>query len=172
MEIYEVMWNKFKITSTYIILLLICLLNFSIVSSAQSYNLERTTLANYLARMYKASPFEGVRVVKDYNKTYLMSVLSLDPSKYDNESTLNRIATVKAMSQASRFFNGSVITSELIIYTTEKPNNGSETTIIEKINESSIGYVQKLEQLSNFKSSDRQVFIFITEIRDDDSEEK
>lgn len=138
-------------------------------SQAQSYNTERTTLSNYLKRMYTAAPFEGVRVVQDYEKTYLMSVISFDPSKYNDERTLNRIASVKAMSQASRYFNGSTITSELIIYTTDNPDKSTETTVIEKINENSIGYVRKLEQLTNFSYDNRQIFIFITEINENES---
>ena len=77
--------------------------------SAQGYNLERTQLANFLIRMYENAPFEGVRAVDDYEQQYLISVLTLDPAKYGgNESAMFRVAGVKAMSQANRFFNGSL----------------------------------------------------------------
>lgn len=132
---------------------------------AQGYNTERTSFTRFLVRMYNNAPFEGVRIVQDYDSIYLMSVLSLDPAKYGgNESAMNRVASVKAMSQASRFLNGSSITDDLIIRTTEDAAAGHTTTeIIESIQEHSMGYVQALEQLTNFRSSDgsRQVFIFL-----------
>ena len=128
---------------------------------AQGYNEERTALTNFLTRMYNHAPFEGVRLVDDYDNTYLISVLALDPTRYDTESALNRVASVRAMSQASRFFNGSSITSDLIIRTSEKSDGSSDTEIIEFISERSAGYVRELEMLTTFKRENgEQVFIF------------
>ena len=104
--------------------------------------------------------------MEDYENAYLMSVVILDKSKYKSESTLNRVASVKAMSQASRFFNGSNITDDMVIRTTEKSDGTSDTEIIENIRENSVGYVRQLEQLTNFVAPDgRQVFIFITPLK-------
>lgn len=146
----------------------VCNLLFFVVLAlpclAQGYNTERTSFTRFLVRMYNNAPFEGVRIVQDYDSTYLMSVLSLDPAKYGgNESTMNRVASVKAMSQANRFFNSSSITDDLIIRTTEDSVTGHSTTeIIESIREHSMGYVQALEQLTNFRGANgRQVFIFL-----------
>ncbi|MDE5757931.1 MAG: hypothetical protein K2H85_04890, partial [Allobaculum sp.] len=108
---------------------------------AQSYGQERTALVNFLVRMYEDAPFEGVKAVSDYDKSYLMSVVKLDKTKYKNDSELNRVASVKAMSQASRFFNGSNITEDLIIRTSERSDGMSDTEIIENIREHSVGYV-------------------------------
>ena len=133
--------------------------------SAQGYNLERTALANFLTRMYENAPFEGVRMVDDYEHHYLMSTLSLDPAKYSDESAMNRVAGVKAMSQASRFFNGSNITSDLIIRTTEKSDGTADTEMIENIKENSAGYVKALELLTSFDNPQgKKVFVFITEV--------
>lgn len=146
----------------------VCNLLFFVVLAlpclAQGYNTERTSFTRFLVRMYNNAPFEGVRIVQDYDSIYLISVLSLDPAKYGgNESTMNRVASVKAMSQANRFFNGSSITDDLIIRTTEDSVTGHSTTeIIESIREHSMGYVQALEQLTNFRGANgRQVFIFL-----------
>ncbi|MDE6553891.1 MAG: hypothetical protein K2K98_13180 [Muribaculaceae bacterium] len=128
---------------------------------AQSYNQEKTALANFLVRMYENAPFDGVKAVEDYDNAYLMSVVKLDKGKYNSESALNRVAAVKAMSQASRFFNGSNITEDLIIRTTEKSDGTSDTEIIENIREHSAGYVKQLEHLTNFPAENGQVFIFI-----------
>jgi len=130
---------------------------------AQNYNQERTALTNFLVRMYENAPFDGVKAVEDYDNAYLMSVVKLDKTKYKSESALNRVASVKAMSQASRFFNGSNITDDMIIRTTEKTDGSFDTEIIENIRENSVGYVKQLEQLTNFAAPDgHHVFIFIT----------
>lgn len=138
----------------------------SISTMAQGYNTEKTALTNFLVRMYENAPFEGVRAVDDYEQQYLISVLTLEKAKYPNESAMFRVAGVKAMSQASRFFNGSSITSDLIIRTTEKSDGTDDTEMIETINEKSVGFVKSLELLTNFDSEDgRMVFIYFTPIR-------
>lgn len=138
---------------------------FAIASNAQSYNQEKTALANFLVRMYENAPFDGVKAVEDYENAYLMSVVKLDKEKYKSESALNRVASVKAMSQASRFFNGSSITEDMIIRTTEKSDGTSDTEIIENIKEHSVGYVKQLEHLTNFSSEGGQVFIFLAPLQ-------
>lgn len=138
----------------------------TICSFAQSYNQERTALTSFLVRMYENAPYDGVKAVEDYDNAYLMSVVKLDKAKYKSDSALNRVASVKAMSQASRFFNGSNITDDMIIRTTEKADGTTDTEIIENIRENSVGYVKQLEQLTNFAASDgQQVFIFITPLK-------
>lgn len=138
----------------------------SISTIAQGYNTEKTALTNFLVRMYENAPFEGVRAVDDYEQQYLISVLTIEKAKYPNESAMFRVAGVKAMSQASRFFNGSSITSDLIIRTTEKSDGTGDTEMIETINEKSVGFVKSLELLTNFDiENGRMVFIYFTPIR-------
>lgn len=135
-------------------------------TSAQSYNTDRVAFTNYLVRMYKNAPFEGVRAVDDYDTALLVSVLALDKAKYKTEAALNRVASVKVMAQASRYFNGSNITQDMIIHTTEKQGRQTDTEIIENIRENSVGYVKALEQLTNFTREDGlQVFIFVTPLQ-------
>lgn len=137
----------------------------SVVADAQSYNSDRGSFTNFLVRMYNNAPFEGVRAVNDYDNGFLISVLALDKTKYKSESVLNRVASVKAMAQASRYFNGSNITQDMIIHTSEKKDGTLDTEIIENIRENSLGYVKALEQLTNFTRKDGfQVFIFLTKI--------
>lgn len=148
------------------LLIIIIAVLSSVGLSAQSYNQEKTALTNFLVRMYENAPFNGVRAVEDYDNAYLMSVVKLDKAKYKSESALNRVASVKAMSQASRFFNGSSITEDMIIRTTENADGTSDTEIIENIRGHSVGYVKQLEQLTNFTDKDgQQVFIFITSLK-------
>jgi len=136
---------------------------------SQGYNSENIAFGNFLERLYLDSPFEGVRIVQDYNNTYLISVLALNTQNYESQSTLNRVASVKAMAQASRYFNGSDIDDDIVIYTSEDVNGKTEVKTIEKIKEHSKGYVRALELIKSFKTGDEyQVFIFSTKINDQD----
>lgn len=148
--------KKFSV-STFIMLIV------ALGCNAQGYSDDKVAFTNFLVRLYNNAPFDGVRAVNDYDNAYLISVLALNKNKYNgNESAMNRVAEVKAMAQASRYFNGSSITSDMIIHTTEKTDGTSDTEIIENIRENSIGYVRAMEQLTNFTRSDgKQVFIFI-----------
>lgn len=147
------------------ILIDIIFLFVALGTNAQGYNSDKVAFTNFLVRMYNDAPFEGVRVVDDYDRAYLISVLALDKVKYKTDAIINRVASVKAMAQASRYFNGSNITQDLIIHTSEKADGSNDTEIIENIRENSVGYVKQLEQLTNFTREDGlQVFIFIKEL--------
>lgn len=143
---------------------IVLLMVISLGTNAQGYSSDKVAFTNFLVRMYNNAPFDGVRAVNDYDNAFLISVLALDPAKYNNnESAINRVASVKVMAQASRFLNGSNITQDMIIHTTEKNYGTSDTDIIENIHENSVGYVKAMEQLTNFKRSDgKQVFVFAT----------
>jgi hypothetical protein len=149
-----------------LVLFLLALL--SLVSYAQDYSSDKTTLANFLKRMYNQTQFEGVKIVEDYDAQYFISVLSLDKSRYNTQSAMFRVANVKALRQASEFVNGGKITSDLVIRTTEVKDSASAITVseetIEKIH--SVGFVQGMELLINFASADdtQMVFIYLREI--------
>ena len=143
----------------------IFLLFIAISSYSQSINDDKTSVTNFIKRMYNSAPFEGVKVIDDYDHQYFISVLSLEKGKYPNESMMNRVAQVKGQSQAKIFFNGSTISSDLVIKTTEnkstdKPSTAVET--IESIKENAMGFVKSMELLANFDNPDakRMVFIF------------
>ena len=145
---------------TAILLLLIAFSSYS-----QSINDDKTSLTNFIKRMYNAAPFEGVKVIDDYDHQYFISVLSLEKAKYTNDAMMNRVAQVKGQSQANIFFNGSTISSDLVIKTTEnkstdKPSTAVET--IESIKENAMGFVKSMELLTNFDNPDgkRMVFLF------------
>lgn len=122
----------------------------------QSYNQEKVALTNFLVRMCKAEPFEGVKVVSDYENNYLLSVVLVTPSKTPSET--NRIAQVKSQRQISQYLGGLVsVESETIIRTTEKVKE--EKTIeevVDVIREHSIGYTKALEVLTVFDAADGQ----------------
>ncbi len=142
----------------------------SFLTFGQSFNEDKTTFTNFVKRMYNAKPFEGVKVIDDYDHQYFISVISLETAKYSNPSIMNRVAQVKSQSQANVFFNGSVISSDLIIKTTEQKINDSNSAVvetIESIKENALGFTQGMELLVNFDNADgkRMVFIYYREIK-------
>jgi hypothetical protein len=148
--------------------LLFLLLSFS--SFSQSINDDKISLTNFIKRMYNSAPFEGVKVIDDYDHQYFISVLSLEKGKYPNEAMMNRVAQVKGQSQANIFFNGSTISSDLVIKTTESKSTDKPATsaveTIESIKENAMGFVKSMELLTNFDNPDgkRMVFIFYKEM--------
>jgi hypothetical protein len=87
---------------------------------AQSFNEDKTAFSNFMKRMYTANPFEGVKIVDDNNNQFIISVISLDKAKYSDPSVMNRIAQVKAQSQANTFLTGDTISIDMVIKTSEK----------------------------------------------------
>ena len=140
-------------------------------SYSQSFNDEKVSLTNFIKRMYSSKPFEGVKIVDDYDHQYLVSVISLEKAKYTSEATMNRVAQVKAQSQANTFFNGSTISMDMVITTKETKDSTNKTTSIvetvEQIKQNSMGFSQGLELLTNFDNSDtlRMVFIYAREMK-------
>lgn len=115
--------------------------------------------------MYSNAPFEGVKIVDDYEHQYLVSVIRLEKAKYNNEATMNRVAQVKAQSQANTFINGASISMDMVITTTEIKDSLERTNTItqtvESIKQNSMGFTQGLELLNNFENANGQRMVFI-----------
>ena len=143
----------------------------SIKSYGQGFSDDKVSLTNFIKRMYTAKPFEGVKIVDDYDHQYLISVISLEKAKYTSEATMKRVAQVKAQSQASTFLNGATISMDMVITTKEfKDSTNNVKTIVEtveQIKQNSVGFSQGLELLTNFDNADnlRMVFIYIRELK-------
>jgi hypothetical protein len=161
---------KFSKMKIFALFLLCVFLNKTYIFG-QSFNEEKTNFSNFIKRMYTSKPFEGVKIVDDYDHQYLMSVISLEKLKYTNEVIMNRVAQVKSQSQANTFLNGATISSEMVISAKETivSTNNIKTFVesIEKINQNSVGFSQGLELLINFDNSDNSkvVYIYIREIK-------
>ncbi len=156
---------KYVLTSKFVIVISFLLLMFSITINAQSFNEDKTVFTNFIKRMYSSMPFEGVKIVDDYDHQYLISVLSLEKVKYPSEALMNRVAQVKAQSQANTFLNGANISMDMVIKTTEKTTKDSAYALVETveiIKQNSMGFTQGLELLTNFDNADskRMVFVF------------
>lgn len=137
------------------------------IAFTQSYNQEKTALVNFFTRMYKTCPFEGVKIVQDYDNTYLLSAVLVTPSS--SESATNRLATVKSNRQVMQYLGGlTVVNSETIIKTTEKTNvKESISEITEIIKENSIGYTRSMEVLTVIDlDSGQKCYLFIRDIKE------
>lgn len=135
----------------------------ALCANAQGFNNDKTELSMFVERMYRNAPFEGVKVMQDYDNEYILSVVVLPVANYSSESDMNRVAMVKAQRQVSSFFNGSIITSDLVITTSENPVDSTVTTsLTEIIRERSIGYVRQLELLTSFAEEQgaKKVFVY------------
>ena len=152
------------------IIILIVFLS-SLGALAQSFDEDRIILGNFVQRLYTNSPFEGCRIIDDYDNSYLLSVVALDETKYKTRSALNRISQVKSQRNAGEFLNGTQSFSEFIIKTQKSEEKGltkdfSET--MECIKTNSTGYVQQMQLLTSFKDSDGlTVFIYFKELKTD-----
>jgi hypothetical protein len=147
------------------LIFIVIALNSPINAICQGFNDDKVALTNFIKRMYNSSPFEGVKAIEDYDNKYLISVLSLEKAKYTSSSIMTRVAQTKAQSQANTFFNGSTISSDFIIKTTEEKqdNSKTKTTIetIEAIKENSVGFVNGMELLTNFDIEEGKRMLFI-----------
>jgi hypothetical protein len=149
----------------FIVFLLLSKFSFS-----QSFSEDKKAFSNFIKRMYTNTPFEGVKIVDDYDHQYLVSIISLDKAKYSDEFTMNRIALVKAQSQANTFLNGATISMEIVISVREEKelnNDKSVVETIENIKQNSLGFTQGLELLDIFSSSDgkRNIYVYSRTIK-------
>lgn len=149
------------------ILLLMMLCCISAMMNAQSFDQERIALAKFIERMYNNSPFEGCRIVDDYDNSYLLSVVELDKSKYKTSSVMNRVAQVKSQRNAGEFFNGTQSYSEITIRTPKSEEKGGKemAETYEIIRTNSTGFVQQMALLTNFESGKGlMVFVFYKKV--------
>ena len=128
-------------TKRTIIILLLTVIHCSLFS--QSINDDKISLSNFIKRMYENSPFDGVKLIEDYNQQYLVSVISLNKAKFNNDIiTMSKVSKLKAQNQLNIFLNGSQISSETVIRTTQNQTDSVANTItIEQIKENATGSI-------------------------------
>lgn len=152
---------------------LIFLLSISLNLLSQSINSEKISLANFIKRMYTSAPFEGVKVIDDYDKQFIISVISIDKTKYTDPAIMNRVALVKAQSQVSTYLNGATISMDMVISTKDVKDSANKVSTIvetiEHIKQNSMGFSQGLELLTNFDSTGnlRVVYVYFRDLKSD-----
>ena len=78
--------------------LIALLFSFANVIMAQGYDQERMQLAKFIERMYNNAPFDGCRIVDDYDNSYFLSVVALDKTKYP-DTGIYRALSVRAVAE-------------------------------------------------------------------------
>lgn len=155
-------------------LLFLLLCAFPALSFAQSFDEDRVAFSNFIERMYNNAPFEGCRLVDDYDHSYFLSVVALDKKKYTSSIAMNRVSQVKSQRNAGEFFNGTQSYSEFVIKTPNCQNHeketGQESGVVETfevIKTSSTGFVQQLQLLTTFDDSEgNKVYIYYKQIKE------
>lgn len=148
------------------VLLLGLLISFVNETNAQGYDQERIQLAKFIERMYNNAPFDGCRIVDDYDNSYLLSVVALDKSKYKTPQIMNRVAEVKSQRNTGEFFNGSQSYTEMTIKTPKgEEHNSDMAEVYELIRVNSIGYVKQMQLLTSFEdATGMQVFVYYKKV--------
>jgi len=125
----------------------------------QEYNADLNALGQYVQRMYLNEPFEGVRVIEDYDNCFLIVIT--EEYVTSNDYAGNRKAEVKALSKANEFLNGAHISQNTVVFTHQDSNGYSYDEIEDFIEARSMGYVQTMQMLSTFNNSDgKKVYIY------------
>ena len=118
-------------------------------------------LSIFIKDAFNKQAFTGSKIISTPQFNYFVSVIVLDSQKYTSVSMMDRVALIKAKQQANTLFNGSTISSDMIIKTDEQANVVSSTEIIR---EQSMGFVEGLELLSKFTDNQNKVYIFYREL--------
>jgi len=120
-------------------------------------------LSKFVKNNYLKEPFDGSRIVASPNNNFFISVVSLDPTKYTNPSLMDKVAQIKSNQQANAIFNGSTISSDIII-STEQNSKGVTTSSLEVIREQTMGFVKGLLALMKFDHNGKKVFVYYQSI--------
>ncbi|WP_147332537.1 hypothetical protein [Phocaeicola vulgatus] len=144
------------------------LMIFSINTYSQSFNNEKNIFINFLKRQYEQEGYEGIKLIEDYEKNYIISILSLNKKIYPSSSTMFRVAKVKAAQQIGAYISGTQVSSELLIRIVDDDRDSIRVEKMEVIIEQSQSFVREVEFLTSFPKKDTEnevVFIYGKEIK-------
>ncbi len=143
-------------------------IKFEMLSTILNEKIKTTTylfscqpLSDFVKANYKKQPFNGAKIITATKCNYFVAVIALDSQKYSSESMMDRVALIKAKQQANTLFNGSFVSSDVIIKTDE---TSSITTSTEIIREQSMGFVEGIETLLKYAENENKVYIFYREL--------
>ena len=129
------------------------------------FNEDREALAIYIKELHGRNPFSDITVVETYDSRFLVSVISLDPSRYSTTSEMYRVASIKAKSLVSRYLNGSQ-SEEIFVVQAYVARQGDKSSpdlsnTISVIRETSQGWVNGIEYLTSFPGLDGKDRVFV-----------
>lgn len=125
-------------------------------------NESNAELANYIKNKYLSEPFEGVKILETTNGTYLVSLGVVSTADYKDQSSKDRVAVIKARRNVLQYLQGSIVTSEQILTTSESITAKGVSyyeQYMDKITESSAGFVDGMTTLTTFNSKDNKEYI-------------
>ena len=94
--------------------LTLLLILFSLTTKAQSFNEDKTSMVNYVKRLYNSSSFEGAKIIEaEEGKYYVVAITlnSLSPNFAENN---NQIALIKAQNAAQITFAEPCVKFEMV----------------------------------------------------------
>jgi hypothetical protein len=122
------------------------------------------TLADFVYEKLNSKIFDGARIISAPNKKYIVSVVTLDNSKYTSPEMRDKAAFMKAKQFVNTMVNGSTISSDLVLRTDE---NDKQTAInsTETIREQAMGFIQGLEILDSKElTTNKTTYIYYSKI--------
>ena len=138
---------------------------YSSIICAQDFGGNKVAIGNFVQRMYTTHPFNGIKILQTQDGIdYMISIVQLDKDLNKSENIQSRIASIKAKSYVNQYLNGSIIISDVIIISSETKIQNSmikKTEIQEILKEKSMGFVEGMELLNNFESTDGKVVVYI-----------
>ena len=135
-----------------------------VISFSQVSNETKDALEKEMIALFNKSPFEGVKILQDSGDSYLLSVSIQTNTSHKTSSSKNRVASVMARRNAMVFMNGSTVTSEQIIKTNETITMNSVSyyeEFIDRISESSSGFIDGMEVLTTFDFNQGKEYAYI-----------
>jgi hypothetical protein len=118
-------------------------------------------LREFVLGIYKKAPFSGTRIIAAPKTRYVISVVAVSIKANANTSINDRLAGIKAKQQTSALFNGSTISSDIVIATDSKNGTTNSTEIIK---EQTMGFAEGLELLEKFQDGEQLIYIFYREL--------
>ena len=162
------MRTKFKDVKTILFFFsMFCLTNIY----SQDFGGSKVGISSFVRRMYNTQSFDGVKILQTQEGLdYMISAVQIKKDVSRPANLESRIASIKAKSYASQYVNGSEVSSEVIIVSTETKVKDSvikKTDIQEILKESSKGFAEGMELLNKFESNDNRfvVYIYFKEIK-------
>ena len=137
---------------------------FSHSHNAQNFSEKQSPLASYIQKKYQSAPFEGVKIIESDEGAYLVSLAIVNVASHKTQSTMNRVATIKARRGAMVYLQGSTTTSESILTTSEKVSSNSVSyyeNYMDKISENASGFIDGMTTLTTFKTNKGRDYVYV-----------
>ena len=139
-----------------LILFCVIIIITQILGYSQGFNSEKNAFINFVKRIYENEQCEGLKVISDYDRKYLVVYVTLEHNGNNSPNTMYRIAKIKATREIASYSTGSIIMSENDVNFHTFENK-------ERIKEKTSSFVNGIELLAKLIDEKKSVFIFCKE---------